>query len=113
VHNDFDDKIDVGSQLINPFYDTLGDATETTFHDFSGRIDTENNHSWLADLYLVEGDGPQNVTIYNGIQWGWSNNVQPVPEPLTVLGAGVALGFGALFKKTGKGIGEEKTKQKF
>jgi hypothetical protein len=112
VHNDFDDKIDVGSQLINPFYDTLGDATETTFHDFSGRIDTENNHSWLADLYLVEGDGPQNVTIYNGIQWGWSNNVQPVPEPLTVLGAGVALGFGALFKKTGKGIGEEKTKQK-
>lgn len=99
VHNDFDDKIDVGSQLINPFYDTLGAATETIFYDFSGRIDTNNNHSWLADLYLVDETSPQNVTIYNGIQWGWSNTVEPVPEPVTIFGTATALGCGVLFKR--------------
>jgi hypothetical protein len=39
-------------------------------------------------------------------------DVAPVPEPLTVFSAGAALGFGALLKKTVKGTGQEKTKQK-
>jgi hypothetical protein len=89
-----------------------------TFADWSSRPDQTQNHNWLAELYLVKQTAPKQVTIYNGIQWGWTNVTwgstnpitQPVPEPLTIFASGVCLGFGALFKKTVKGTGQNKTK---
>lgn len=81
-----------------------------SFYDFSRRPDPVENHNWLAELYLVKETGPRQATIYNGIQWGWNNTAQPVPEPLTIFASGVCLGFGALFKKTVKGTGQNKTK---
>jgi hypothetical protein len=96
-HGNPENIIDIGSGVTNPFYDTAFSADETNFSDFSSRGDTDKNHNWSAELYLVEETGPQEVTIYNGIQWGWNNEV--VPEPLTIFGSGMGLGLGVLFKK--------------
>jgi hypothetical protein len=96
-HGNYENVIDSGAN--DPYYDTVGNANETYFSDFPGRIDAANNHTWFAELYLVEENSPQNITIYNGIQWGWNNNVQPVPEPLTMFGAAAALGYGAILKR--------------
>jgi hypothetical protein len=97
LHNDYALIIDIAPGVINPFYDTGYAANERMFYDFPGRPDAGNNHFWSAELYLVEENSPQNVTIYNGIQWGWNNEV--VPEPLTIFGSGMGLGLGVLFKK--------------
>jgi hypothetical protein len=93
--------IDIAFGASNPFYDTtfgLQPFDERTFYDRSTREASED-HSWLAELYLVDLTEPQQVTIYNGIQWGWENKVEPVPEPLTMLGAAAALGYGAILKR--------------
>jgi len=111
IHGSYQEIIDNQYRLNNPYY--YSSATgfqERAFDDMPSRPDPNNEHNWLAELYLVEETASETVTIYNGIQWGWKNNVQPVPEPLTVFAAGAALGFGALFKKTIKGTGQEKTK---
>jgi len=118
VHCNNADIIDNLSNPNNPYYpyDTNSKGVNTdsqgfrSFYDFSSRPDPAENHNWLAELYLVKETAPKQVTIYNGIQWGWNNTVQPVPEPLTILASGVCLGFGALFKKTVKGTGQNKTK---
>ncbi|WP_026098655.1 PEP-CTERM sorting domain-containing protein [Kamptonema formosum] len=57
------------------------------------------NHYWSAELYLVEPTAPKQVTIYNGISWGWKNEV--VPEPTTVMGSGLGMTmmFGAWLNK--------------
>lgn len=100
-HGNFENVIDIGSGVTNPFYDTtfgVRPFDERTFFDSPGRTDAGNNHSWLAELYLVDHQAnSQNVTIYNGVQWGWNNEV--VPEPLTIFGSGMGLGLGVLFKK--------------
>jgi hypothetical protein len=103
-HGNYEDVIDIPAGRNNPFYNgTFLSPSQRNFEDFSRRNDPNRDHNWLAQLYLVEETGSQQVTIYNGIQWGWENRVQPVPEPLTIFAAGVSLGFGALFKKTVKG----------
>ena len=102
-HGNIENVIDIGSGVTNPFYDTAFLANETTFFDFSRRPDVNSSHNWLAELYLVEEIAPRQVTIYNGIQWGWENTVESVPEPLTILASGVSLGFGVLFKKNVQG----------
>ncbi|MEG4293255.1 PEP-CTERM sorting domain-containing protein [Microcoleus sp. C2C3] len=92
--------IDNDARITDPFYDiTFGvqPFDERTFFDFSRRVDTDKNHNWLAELYLVDETAPKQVTIYNGIQWGWNNEV--VPEPLTIFGSGIGLGLGVFFKK--------------
>jgi len=96
------DMIDVNAEATNPFYNTSFSADERTFSDTSTR-EAENNHNWLGELYLVELIAPRQVRIYNGIQWGWENRVESVPEPLTIFGSGVSLGFGVLFKKKVQG----------
>jgi len=99
-HGNFENVIDIGPGVTNPFYDTafgVQPFDERTFFDPPGRNDAGNNHSWLAELYLVDQTAPQRVTIYNGVQWGWNNEV--VPEPLTIFGSGVGLGLGVFFKK--------------
>jgi hypothetical protein len=126
VHGNNADIIDNVTQdnpyPTTPYYpyntNLLGDNTDLlgyrSFYDFSTRPDQTQNHNWLAELYLVKKTAPQQVTIYNGIQWGWNNtnitNVQSVPEPLTIFASGVCLGFGALFKKIVKVTGQNKTK---
>jgi hypothetical protein len=105
------DIIDNKGREEDPYYDTtfgVQPFDEKTFRDFARRADPGNNHNWLAELYLVERTAPKQVTIYNGIQWGWENRVEPVPEPLTIFASGISLGFGVLFKKTFK----EREKQK-
>lgn len=110
VHGDNEDIIDT-PYTDAPFYPFDFESGYSTFGDLSSRGDQDQNHHWLAELYLVKKTAPRQVTIYNGIQWGWSNtSVQSVPEPLTIFASGVCLGFGALFKKTVKGTGQNKTK---
>ena len=115
-HGDHADVIDIRPGQINPYYDTFyglrkrfGPRTfydfsnrpsdETLFYDLSARPDPGQNHNWLAELYLVEEIAPRQVRIYNGIQWGWQNRVESVPEPLTMLGAAAALGYGVILKR--------------
>jgi hypothetical protein len=108
IHGDNENLIDIGGGVTTPFYDTPTQAEidagiildEGFFKDLTLRPDSDKNHNWLAELYLVDLTGSNQVTIYNGIQWGWNNHVQSVPEPLTILAAGISLGFGVLFKKT-------------
>lgn len=99
----YEDFIDVGSEAIDPFYDLLG-STPPFFESFASRSDLNKNHTWLAELYLVNQTAPNQVTIYNGVQWGWESRVesvpdQSVPEPLTILGAATALGYGGILKR--------------
>jgi hypothetical protein len=108
LHDDMkmnEDVIDIDSGATNPFYKIDFDADGIEFRDSPRRFDPFRNHNWVAELYLVEQTepqtNPQNVTIYNGIQWGWENNVvvEPAPEPVTIFGSGMGLGLGVLFKK--------------
>jgi len=101
IHGSNADIIDNNSRLSDPYYyaSITSPFQERAFDDTPSRPDPDKDHNWLAELYLVEETAPQTVTIYNGIQWGWENRVQSVPEPLTIFGTGAALGFGALFKK--------------
>ena len=96
-HGNSENVIDIGSGVTNPFYDTAFDASETHFFDFSRRGDANNNHNWLAELYLVDQTAPETVTIYNGVQWGWNNEV--VPEPTTIFGSAIFLGVGGWLKR--------------
>ncbi|MEH2215824.1 MAG: hypothetical protein V7K72_01560 [Nostoc sp.] len=76
------------SMNVNPYYDTLGTANESSFRDKSYRLDPKNPHTWFAELYLVEETAEREVTIYNGIRWGWINKVyrrkNPLPIPIPI-----------------------------
>ncbi|MFH1026369.1 MAG: hypothetical protein V1791_00050 [Pseudomonadota bacterium] len=43
----------------------------------NGRNDTENDHAWTSETYLVSIDrnDTTTVTIHNGVKWGWENKV--------------------------------------
>ncbi|MEM8638764.1 MAG: vWA domain-containing protein [Cyanobacteria bacterium P01_G01_bin.54] len=81
-HGTSEDKIDVvGTQLnpkspdYNPFYDTYGQATESSFLDYPTRPNVTDPHDWIAETYLAELTAPKTVTLYEGIRWGWENTV--------------------------------------
>jgi hypothetical protein len=57
-----------------------GNVEERSFLGVSLREDTNKPHKWLAELYLAEETEPNQITIYNGIQWGWENKV--IQQPL-------------------------------
>ncbi len=91
-HGTLEDKIDVvsdqlnpNSPFYNPFYDQFGNATETFFVDTPTRPDPAEPHTWAAELYLAEVkdpiNNPKDVTIYEGLKWGWRNTVTPPPPP--------------------------------
>jgi hypothetical protein len=71
-----------------------GSQTETIGHQFS------QNFLLGVGTYTVTSQG--NITVdqseFKDVKQG-TFTVAAVPEPLTILGSGVALGFGALFKK--------------
>jgi hypothetical protein len=79
-----------------PFYWTLvedgqpanGNKTATTYHFFdnsSRNLHTPNFITWRGDLMLASWNGadPGNVTVYDGIRWGW--DLQAVPEPSSLV----------------------------
>jgi hypothetical protein len=81
-----------------PFYWTLaedtsaadGNKTATTYHFFdnSSRNATADPDfiTWRGELMLASWDGsnPGNVTVYDGIGWGW-DLTDGVPEPSTLV----------------------------
>lgn len=65
---------DLGDCDDVPYYDCGYFAGETFFVDRPSRTgDSENNHVWSAELYLVEQTAAETVTVYNGVRWGWQN----------------------------------------
>jgi len=58
------------------------------------------NRTVRFETYLATFDNTTKVaTIRDGWSWGYDVQAQAVPEPLTILGSAVALGFGASFKR--------------
>jgi hypothetical protein len=76
-------RIDVPAGSVTPFYDDYfrQSANAYFFQDTPGRGDFNENHDWLAEVFLAElsdpnnSTTPQEVTIYKGIRWGWKNRV--------------------------------------
>ena len=74
----------------SPYYDSAGTATAGGFFDLPGTNHAGSPHFFDALLLLVSGPtNPGEVTIYGGVDWGWSN--QQVPEPSSVVLCGLAL----------------------
>ena len=67
------------------------------FRDISARDDIYyNNKNWSAELYIAEVKDPINnptqVTIYNGISWGWKSIFTP-PKTTKKFSDSLASGF--------------------
>lgn len=71
-----------------PFYDFyynqfLASPNRDHFIDRPYRGEPDINNIFLAELYLAEVKNPlnkpQEVTIYNGVKWGWQNTFTPQP----------------------------------
>ena len=87
---------------FNPFYDTYGQVVRypnqtILFVDIVAREDIYyNNKNWSAELYLAEVKDPINnpneVTIYNGISWGWESIFTP-PKTSKKFSDSLASGF--------------------
>lgn len=74
-HGDLDNKVDVLRDRT-PYYDSDFAANSRNFLDTPRRPDPEQDHDWIAALFLVSGPTtPGRVTIFNhaGILWGWEN----------------------------------------
>lgn len=98
----------MGTCSESPYYDCGYFAGETYYVDRPSRSsDSDEEHVWGAELYLVEQTADKTVTIYNGIKWGWLNTASDVrtvvapPSGITfdnpvpsVGGATVATGIG-------------------
>lgn len=85
--NNIDDGIDVGETLAIQF-----NPKNTSF------VDIQN--AFLQDRTLAIGMQVQNTDSTGGSYWLSSNPfIEPAPEPLTILGTGVAFSFGGLLKR--------------
>jgi hypothetical protein len=75
--------IDNGLRRDNPYYDTIGMADENSFQDRPYNplpFATTIENFFEAELYLAEEttsseSDKREVTIYNGIKWGWKNTI--------------------------------------
>jgi hypothetical protein len=83
--------VDVKQPYPNPYYNSTYNADSRNLLDAPGDTATTTQHVWDAQLYLVTGGNfPGQVTIYNGIEWGWENHPVPEPSSLVLLSVGVA-----------------------
>lgn len=80
------DVLPTGPGAIAPF------AVPPHFEDGPGR-EALMPHTWTAEVYLVRQTAARNVTIYNGVRWGWVNTIRPIPEPGTLLLIVAGFGF--------------------
>ncbi|VXD22749.1 conserved hypothetical protein [Planktothrix serta PCC 8927] len=94
--------IDNLAKRDDPYYDTAafpGEAGEDFFMDrpySPGEIAALSENYFEAELYLVEettpvGNPVREVTIYNGIKWGWINKISPICPNNTIKFNGVCL----------------------
>ncbi len=91
-HGQNENRVDVPQGATLPYYDKFFSADGSNFIDTPRRADFGESHFWSAELYLVVGpEQPGQVTIYNGIAWGWQNHNVPAPASAVLLGCG-ALG---------------------
>jgi hypothetical protein len=84
--------LDTGAQGVErpPFYHSVLFAPDpespgsndrlSIFADAPQRADFTETWDWSAELYLTETNGSQ-VTLYDGISWGWSTTVTTDPPP--------------------------------
>lgn len=76
----------VDSAGTTPYYDDGGAANGTNFYDNPRRSDPTKSHYWVGALYYASAKGPglgaQEVTIINGMLWGWANIFFPVGDKL-------------------------------
>jgi hypothetical protein len=82
-----------------PLYDALGTADGTFFWDRSQHPEDLGEYYFYADLYVVDhAPGAANITIWQGLSWGW-NTLRPagpgdgpvVPEPMALVLAGIGV----------------------
>ena len=73
--------VDNNGSTTNPYYDLVKGATAdaTTFLDSPQRAAAQSQY-WIADLYYASGpdkagkkDDPAQVTLYNGLMYGWAD----------------------------------------
>lgn len=88
--------IDVDLEQTNPYYDDGGtaDMMKGLFAD-RPYIKPVVELTAAFTLFLVQQTAPRQVKIYSGVKWGFKN----VPEPLTLIASGLAIGFGALCQR--------------
>ena len=104
------------SDLIDTIYirtkETANSNLRLTLNGLNAVSDPSDNDSDDVDYLLIEDiSAPFTLTGTVNVSWTGTppnrsnlayqiiGTSQPVPEPLTILGSGVALGFGALLKK--------------
>jgi len=83
------------NQGTTPYYDEGFTANAFLFGDHAQRPDGDADHYFDAEAFLVatpknSGHLAQEVTIYSGFKWGWTNTVNTngspaVPEPASAL----------------------------
>jgi hypothetical protein len=96
-HGNLENVVDLAADNVGagrtPYYDTGTPvvANSRNFLDGSRRTDVEQNHNWVAALFLVSGPNapgtaanPAQIKIYNdsGIFWGWKNTFFPTQNPV-------------------------------
>jgi hypothetical protein len=101
--------IDAPSSPGSPYYDVSSLAAPTPFntnppHFEDGSLRSEPTAAdpvivWNAELFLVSDPGTKKMTVYNGVEWGWTtefsaNGVFGAPEPATW--AMMLVGFGMI-----------------
>ncbi|MBV9267449.1 MAG: PEP-CTERM sorting domain-containing protein [Acidobacteriaceae bacterium] len=71
--------LDNNASTTSPYYDVPYAANTTAFLDAPNRSPTQSTY-WIADLFYASGGAaagtkanPTQVTIYNGLVWGWAN----------------------------------------
>jgi hypothetical protein len=95
IHNHIENILDINQGQTDPYYSGYQGSISAYkyFGDSPYRNDPLNNHTWNAELYLVEEvfiprSTNKRVIIHNGIRWGWRNQIfrrkQPVPVPAPV-----------------------------
>jgi hypothetical protein len=94
VAGQFNPRIDQTS-FLNPFYPTMKDFNRRSleFNDSPRRICRSHPDciSWRAELYPVAWDGLFDITIYDGIRWGFDLECVPEPSLVALMSIGVAM----------------------